>query len=322
MQIFFRFVIAFLLIMNVNHVTAQGLKLFSPEQREMSTPSQIIIMNFLERYFNELPQIKHTTVSTKMADDKVYFRNGSQSDLSQITDSLPFSIKLSYRYYEVEWKKQEKPFITIVFPAQYDLLLGMQQDEAQHKLKETILNAPCRNSQNATPKGLIMLKDSVYMLKTGYLEMKSFNDATYYKMMGDSIIPYFNATHPDYSVANLFHGLILDADYPMNVEQSVYGLKTINYNISLRQWVNYCAAWGLNIYFGVEEQLKDGLLVLVIAQSVEFGFNHMLSVIIPYNFIENKNAVFKAKMTSYIPTHNVKNLFYKESINRRKMKWK
>ena len=71
-----------------------------------------------------------------MADDKVYFRNGSLSDLHQIADTMPFSINLTNRYYEVEWKKQEQPFVTIVFPAQYDLLLGMSQEDAQRNLKE------------------------------------------------------------------------------------------------------------------------------------------------------------------------------------------
>ena len=133
--------------------------------------------------------------------------------------------------------------------------------------------------------------------------------------------PYFSATHLDYAVANLFHGLIDKADYRMYVEQSVYGLKTINYTISLRQWLDYCAEWGMNIYFGVEEQREDGLLALVIAENNELGFNHMLSVVVPDKLVTDKNAVLKVRLTPYIPTHNVKNLFQKESVNRRKIKW-
>ena len=102
------------------------------------------MMDFLERYFRELSAVKQTTVQTKMADDKVYFRKGKLSDLSQISDTMPFSINLLDRYYEVMWMKVEDPFVTIVFPAQYDLLLGLQKDEALKQFKEAILAAPQR----------------------------------------------------------------------------------------------------------------------------------------------------------------------------------
>lgn len=300
---------------------AQELKLFSPEQREVASHSNAAVMNFLERYFNELPKVKHTTTSTKMADDKVFFRNGKLTDLYHVADTMPFSITLAHRYYEVEWKNRDKPFVTVVFPAQYDLLLGMQQEEAQKKIKEAILSAPQRKSSFETPKGMTRLEDSIYMSKTEYMELESFNDAIYYNKVGKSFKPYFGKAHPDYSAANLFHGLADAGDYRMFVEQSVYGLKSVNYTITLRQWLNYCEEWGLKVFFAIEEQRKDGLLALVVAQSKEFGFNHMLSVVIPDKFVNDKNAVLKVRMTPYIPIHNIKNLFQKESVNHRRIKW-
>ena len=321
MRDFIRFLVVFLLVMSGSQAPAQRLKLFSPEQRAAASHSHAIVMDFLERYFTELPQVKHTTVSTKMADDKVYFRNGNMANLYQIADTMPLSIPLSYRYYEVEWKNQEKPFVTIVFPAQYDLLLGMQQEEAQRQLKEAIVSAPLRKVSLEIPKAKAPLGDNVYMVKTAYLELESFNDAIYYNKVRETYQPVFDKKHLEYSAANLFHGLIDDDGYRMYVEQSVYGLKTVNYTISLRQWLDYCSAWGLEVFFAVEEQREDGLLALVIAQSKELGFNHMLSVVIPNKFITDKKAVLKARMTSYIPIHNIKNLFKKESVNRRKIKW-
>ena len=301
--------------------SSQNLKLFSSEIKESAPKSQTIVMDFLERYFNELPLVKHTTVPTKMADDKVYFRKGKLSDLNQVCDTMPFSISLHDRYYEVKWLKAEEPFVTIVFPAQYDLLLGMHQEEAQHKLKETILSAPQRKEASGIPVDPVMLEDSIYMSKTDYLELRSFNDATYYNKEGSLFKPFFHESHLDYSAANLFHGLIDGIDYRMYVEQSVYGLKSVNYTISLRQWLDYCAEWGMEVFFAVEEQREDGLLALVVARSKEFCFNHMLSVVIPSKFMTDKNTVLKVRMTPYIPTHNVKNLFHKEAVKRRKINW-
>lgn len=312
--------IALLLAICCVSASSQGLKLFSPELKKAVPRTQAVVMDFLERYFSELPKQKLRTASTKMADDRVYFRNGRLSDLSQIADTMPFSIKLSYRYYEVEWIKPDSTLVTIVFPAQYDLLLG-KPDEVQHQLRDTILAAPYHSDSIMAPGEKVMLDDSVYMAKTGYLELESMNDATYYNKIGDSYQPVYDSAQLEYSAANLFHGLIAGADYQMDVEQSVYGLKTINYTITLRQWLNYCAEWGLKVFYGVEQERKDGLLVLVIVQSNELEFNHQLSVFLPDKFVTDKTSVFKVRMTPYIPTHNIKNLFEKEYDNHQKIKW-
>ena len=161
----------------------------------------------------------------------------------------------------------------------------------------------------------------MYYTKTAYLELESFNDAEYYMKVRDDFLPVFDTNHPDYSAANLFHGLIPNKDYRMYVEQSVYGLKTISYTISLKQWLSYCAEWGLKVFFAVEEQREDGLLTLIIAQSKELGFNHMLSVVIPDKFITDTKAVMKVRMTPYIPIHNIKNLFQEENVKHRKIDW-
>ena len=169
-----------LLAMYVTSASSQDLKLFSPAQREAASGSHLIVMDFLERYFNHLPKTQHTSIPLKMADDKIYLRNGKLADLHQIADTMPLSINLSFRYYEVEWKKQDKPFVTIVFPAQYDLILGMQQDEAQNRFKETLVAAPHRNGSSVIPKEKTLQEDSVFIAKQNYLELESFNDATYY----------------------------------------------------------------------------------------------------------------------------------------------
>ena len=318
---FIRPFLAMLLVFYSSFASAQKLTLFSTEQRANATQQQGIVMDFLERYFQELESVKHTTIQMKMSDDKVYFRKGNVSDLKQISDTIPFFINQHDRYYEVGWLKDSIPFLTIVFPAQYDLLLGKGQEECQMTFKDTIQKSPHRISTLKFPKGNIMVGDSIYMTKTDYLELESFNNAIYYNKVGDAYRPYYDKSHLDYSAANLFQGLIPDADYRMYVEQSVYGLKTINYSISFQQWLDYCAMWGLKIFFGVEEERADGLLLLVIAQSKELGFNHLLSVVIPDKFVTDKNAVMKVRMTPYIPIHNIKNIFQKESVNRRKVKW-
>ena len=317
-----RSIYTFLLIVWCASASSQGLRLFSPEMKEAAPKTQVVVMDFLERYFGkELSSQHQTTREHKMADDKVYFRKGQPSDLYQVADTMPFSINLLDRYYEVNWMKADNPFVTIVFPAQYDLLLGAQKDDATKKFKDAILAAPQRTDSIVVPSDLECLSDSLFQTKGDTLELASLSDALYYNKVREEYHPVFNNGHLDYSAANLFHGLISDADYRIYVEQSVYGMTTINYTISLSQWLNYCAEWGLKVYFAVEEEREDGILALVIAQSKELGYHHLLSVVIPDKFVTDQNAVLKVRMTPYIPVHNVKDLYQKQSTTHKKVKW-
>ena len=77
--------------------SAQGLKLFNSEMKAGAPKPQAVVMNFMERYFCVLKTQKQTTIQTKMADDKVYFRKGTLSDLSQVSDTMPLNISLAER---------------------------------------------------------------------------------------------------------------------------------------------------------------------------------------------------------------------------------
>lgn len=322
MKIVIRNAVMYFMLAGSLSLQAQDLHLFNSEIRDAADYPHQVVMDFIERYFGkELQASRQTTLEHKMADDKVYFRKGTIKDLSLVTDTMPFSISLHDKYYEVKWERESLPFITLVFPAQYDLLLGMQKDEAVNQLEDAIVSAPSHKDSVYVPYDLQPLPDSIWQHKTEHFELESLNDAIYYNKVRDRLVPVFDARQLEYSAVNLFHGLIPGADYRMYVEQSVYGMKTINYSVTLQQWLNYCAQLKMKIFFAVEEVRDDGLQAVVLAQSKELGFNHLLSVVIPDKFVTDTNAVLKVRMTPYIPIHNVKDLYQKESTTHKKIKW-
>ncbi len=302
-------------------ISSQSLHLFSSEIKNTASKTQVVVMDFIERYFSELSTLKDTNIQTKMADDKVFFRKGMLSDLYQIQDTMSFSINLLGDYYEVTWMNAGKEFVRVVFPAQYDLLLGINKNDALRQFKSTILAAPQRiGKENKTPD-LIKLNNQIYQSRNDTLEISSLTDALYYNKVNDDFLPVFDKSQIDFSAANLFHGLITESDYQMYVEQSIYGMKTVCYSIALNQWLNYCAEWGLKVYFAVEEEREDGILAIAIALSKELGFHHLLSVVFPNDYICNKNVILKTKITPYIPIHNVKDLYQKQTTNHKTIKW-
>ena len=103
-----RWLLLLLLAVMCVSVSAQNLKLFSPEMKKAAPKNQVVVIDFLERYFHELSTVKQTTVQTKMADDKVYFRQGSLTDLNHVADTMPLSMNFVDRHYEVVWQKDRR----------------------------------------------------------------------------------------------------------------------------------------------------------------------------------------------------------------------
>ena len=285
---------------------------------------QALIMDFVERYFNDYYTKDCELRETQMTDDKVFFRKGRPEDLRHLPDTVPFTISFHDKYYEVNWLRAEEPFITLVFPAQYDLILGLSQKDIQDHTREYILSASPRDDIMLQPDNLQPFKDNIFVSKHAFMELESLTDATYYiynKVSGADPKPVFDVQHIDLSAANLFAGLIHGKDYRLYVEQAAYN-KTLTYTLPLSQWLNYCAEQQLKVFFAIEEVREDGVLALIIAHDSELNYNHMLSVVIPDKFVEHEGCVLKAKMTPFIPTHNIKNLYQQYSPKSKKTQWK
>ena len=300
--------------------SAQQLKLFSDDIRGIASYQQVMVMDFLERYFSSLLMKNQTEILTQMADDKVYFRKGKPADMRQVSEGMPVTISLVDKYYVVNWNKEEEPFITVVFPAQFDLIFGLRQDEAQKQLKDVIASVR-HQTVVPTPPDDLKEEGGIFVSRNGHFELESLNDARYYQLTGNEYTPIFSSAFKEYSAANLFQGIVPSDGYRLYIEQTVYGMKKSNYTITLSQWLDYCAWLGLKVYFAVEEERLDGLLAIVLVHSEDFNFNHMLSVVIPDSFTTNHQVVLKANMTSYIPTHNLKNLYQKETKKRKRKQW-
>lgn len=302
--------------------SAQHLHLFNTEMRQ-AAGRQALIMDFVERYFGDYFKKSRELREAQMADDKVFFRKGRPDDLRHLPDTIPFSITFHDKYYEVNWLQADQPLITLVFPAQYDLILGLSQSAIQERTREYILAAPPRDSIPPQPDELKPFEGSILVCKHAFMELQSLTDATYYiynKVSGTVPVPVFDTGHLALSAANLFAGLIRDKDYRLYVEQAAYG-KTLTYTLSLQQWLNYCAEQALQVFFAVEEVREDGVLALIIAHNREMNYNHMLSVVIPDKFVEHDSCTLKAKMTPFIPTHNIKNLYQQYTQSSKKKQW-
>ena len=298
-------------------LTNIGLKLFHPDIRASYSP---IVTDFLERYFLQLCTWKDkSTLSQKLHDDKVMFTAGSVSAISSITPETAFCIsRTDSKYYEATWSVNSKPILSVAFPIQYELLLGMPQAEIEQGLADEIFHTMPATFAPPQPQSLTETVEGIYQSApvANYM-IETLTTCTYYTKDNDgSYSLIVDAAHPDMSATNIFH----DAsafDNNIVIDQELYGFKKKHFVASLQQLVAMFKMQGFTVYTSVESTSADARRVLIVAESKDLGYNHMLSVVVPDSFISNPKAEFTARLFAYIPTHNLKNL-YKQSTSTHK----
>ena len=311
-------VLMFSLFAFVQMSQAQRFALFAPE---IKTDCPSVVYDFLERYLFEIDSLqrKGVNVDQRLRDDKVVFVTGSAASARKITADMAFAVnKTDSKYYEVSWTDSLGNIVLdLAFPMQYELLLGKPKVDIEKEFESALTDSCVYAPLMFNADSLTSVEDScLSSIPAHHYYVESLNNATYYRMVQDSVgmryVPVFCDSDKWHSAANLFQGYIDSiAGYTLYVEQNLYGFKKVQYSVTLQQWLAYCQSMKLNVYFAVEEERKDGLKALLVAQSQDLGFNHMMSLIIPDNFVTNRKSVFKATLNAYIPTQNVKDLYQK-----------
>lgn len=299
----------------VNHI---GYKLFDINFKR-DYPS--VVYDFAERYLLELDCIQSDILQReRLQEDKAIILDGSLANIKKITPQTMFNINHTNDFaFVVSWTEDGRTLLSMQFPTDYELILGMPKVEIEKKFKDIVLGTKPIERQSVEYE-YEMLQDSIYQsVPISNYYISSLNTATYYTKQDSVIyIPVYSVDHKGYSAANLFHDLIDGKAYRLYIEQNVYGFNTITYCIPLVSWLNYCRTNSMTIYFAIEEEREDGLKALLIAQSHDLCFNHMMSIIIPDNFIDKPNATLKATLNAFIPTQNVKELYQKITKKTRK----
>ena len=313
--------------MGANAQTGQStLHLFTDTLKQVISPT---VCNFLERYLYQASQSKRGyDFYQHMADDKVIIRGGSLDNIKRLSQDALFEInRYEDKGYEVGWKDVDgNMLLSLQFPINYELLLGMPKVEIEKTMKEQL--KACADTTAKAPSDSLFEKISGDLYSSQPVEhyyVESLNTAKYYlNLLSCSInlegkvdlipMPLFDEDHKAYSAANLFHGIISVANhYRIHIDQNLYGFQKESYIVPLNKWLNYCLENKFKVYCGVEEERIDGVKLLVIAKNADLGYCHMMTVILPSEFVANQNTVLRATLNAYIPLDNLKDLYQEHS---------
>ena len=285
-----------------------GLDIFDLEMSEL-LPGDVCA--FISRYFLELLCWDKTSIQQKLKDDDVIFLTGIPEDALKLNTGMAFSLdRIEDKRYIATWKNGKKTVLSFSFPIQFELILGMPQVEIEQKLMEDIKGFDSVTSiDTGFPETEMQGNGLFRSIPATHFYVKELTDCKYYLESKDgSLEPVFDDDHIAESAANIFQNII-ERDYTLSIRQSLYGFEKKDFSISLSQWLAYCKKNHLKSYFAVEKEDEKSILALIICESRDLAFNHMLSVAIPKTFIKDSDAILKAKLNAYIPTHNISELY-------------
>lgn len=284
--------------------------LFSNSLTEMH-PSPVY--TFVEQYFSELQSAGNKkTAERKMAADKFTIEHGNLASIALLNDSLDTRITLDdKRRYTVSWLKNNKPIMSVSFPAQYELILGKNKYEAENMMKKMLLSFRPTATPRIQPKGDLNSTgdENIYTESNGYYQVKSLRADHYYikdkqgyRLLSDKRFPYE-------TVANLTTTGQLPNLLQLNIIHKKYGNRQDTIDIPLNHWVLFCKEEGCTPYFGTEKEDGKSITATLIMNNRSLGYIHLLHFIFPLELLDKMEGTVTATLRTYIPTHNLENLF-------------
>lgn len=223
------------IIVQDNEVKHIGFSVFSPQQRKVFNT---ICCNFVERYalLLKVPVERNRTQHEMMEQDRVVFRTGNFETIEKLIGDRDTTLQTSYSSEKninfFTWNKNGRIICEVGFPSSYKLLLGMEMDELDARLKRDILNIqiPVPDSIRVFSKEDLVasITRDYYVKKGSYYYFAELNSDSYFQPVGSEGNRYslmFNCKYPRQSLANVMTTIGLPNDIQLRIKQEVYGYK-------------------------------------------------------------------------------------------------
>ena len=296
-----------------------GYQLFTPEMKACGNAS---MMDFLERYFMELIHPSaDKPANLMMRDDRFKIEKGTLNTVLQLRPEDGFGYSYAQKKYVATWVRNGEELLTVSFPMEYELIKGVTKIEAENAFEQLLRAVVVGNRPRLVPDIEVMTPSKIegyYILEGGSYIDKRLNADTYYQRSAGSYSLVCDMSHPAETAANMMLSIDAVGDYKLNISQSIYGFKRKQFTVPLRQWVAMCQDLGCSLYFGIESFNEKEVSASVIAVNDNESYNHVMFVRIPLHVIDEKQGIIDARLDTYVPMHNVSNLFQAYRKNKNK----
>ena len=246
----------------------------------------------------------------KDIEQAVHFIKESDTGYIFVKDSL---------YCFSTWQNGDKK-VVLVFPSTFSLISGMNKKEADDLFEKEINRLP---SSESVPDMLFMEKQDlcdtgkgVFVKYGKTMFIKNMNSNLYFTHgEGEGYSLLYDRMHPLESISNMI--IYPDGNtqrLSIHIKHHAYGGEIKEYNTNLFDFLRFLCR-DYNTYTGIEKMTKDTLNFTIIFQNKYFNCHHLLYVEASPNMIFHAEEPLEGTLYTYIPNHNIKNLYKKYMEN-------
>ena len=299
-----------------------GLSLFSDSLKTHALTKPLY--DFQERLFLEVFLQEDETKARKLLDEyKVLWTDfslalGEGTFFKTLESTLLFASQASEYVmtkdslsWTSEWHGKNSNFV-IRFPANFDLITGMDKKEAEIWLSKQLQTFQCNGVTVRPVAGnlgeLQQLNRTNYVRRGNSLFTQGMNSNMYFQVL-------YDRNYPEESIANLFNypDLQRSKGMELQIKQTAYGSESLSYQINLSDFQCFVGD-DYETYTGIEKCTSEVAEFSVIYKSKWYNYSHLLYVqTTPQNLFDKKEPL-KAVFYTFIPNQNINNL-YKEHID-------
>lgn len=302
-------------------VTVQlGARLFSQGVRDAYDP---VIISFVERLWVEL-LLRKTTASQASLLKEYGVRlvlggyplgSGSFRQLTQALDVINSinSLTLTTGGNEIDMFMRDAAdnSLHIYIPANRDLLFPYDKKEHEEFLIKDLLTNRSGYKQTL-PESAEFTKTNNGLLTTGgecYMIDSLRNDIFF----GNDKRIVFSSAYPEESMRNMMMGAVdaqKVAGIYLDVTPHTYNRDIKTFRTSMSGFLGYVQKQGFRFYTGSVGHDGEHCQCLLVMFHPVYNYLHMLSVrFTPGQLEQTGERVLKADLSTFIPQHNIKNLF-------------
>lgn len=290
----------------VEHI---GFYLFRDSKIRQYNPSPVY--DFLERYFLELKMPLDIGEAIRLFVDKVYIEGNLNVIFSFDGTEVFTESYVKSKSYIINWNRNGKDLLSVAFDMDYQLLSGCNAIELEQKLVRDIKrHKKLAVSGDKNWDELEWNQGDIYTEQgTTYLLDLIRNDL-YFEKKGDKAALLYDSRKPNQTIANMMLSADTPGDFDLYVDFDLYGYREEKVCIKLKQWLNYCISNGCVPYFGIKSKDETSLKGTVFMVNEKGGYNHILSVDVPFSELEKQKGNIHARLYAFIPMHNVSDKYF------------
>ena len=298
-----------------------GFKLF-PNKTIDKHPSPAY--NFIEYYLLNLYLLKEDSIILRqMNEDKVQILFGNKTRkqhlrkqlaeaVSALNRSSSFTIDMTGNNYTMAYADDENKVFKIHFPANHQLLSGMNKKESEQFFYTSLTSfpgAPCIED-TVDARTLEKIGENCYLQKGETYQIEAMNTNRYYTLQNGNYLQLADTLQAGRSVQNLFT-MQADNRIEANVTLRLYGQKKIDFSIPLHKLLEFCRANGCKVFAGIESAGASSIKGTVILLNQAQGYSHTMSFEVDPRILNRPEAYkIKTDLYSFAPVHNIESIFF------------